>query len=139
MSDKVYAEELPYFQTSKVGMETWMDKAEEEIKKAGGTITASGAVQQLTQAAVFIAFELQGETYRVTFPVLESKRGNQKAAKIQAATMLYHDVKARSVAVRVLGAKVAFGGYRVLPDGRTDGQVSTPELVAILPKMLISG
>jgi hypothetical protein len=135
----IYAEDLPYWQTSKVSAETWREKAEIEIKRAGGMITSSGDVMQNAKSAVFIAFSLDSEPYRVAFPVLESKKGNQKAAKVQAATMMYHDIKARCVALRVLGARTAFGGYRVLPDGRTDGHVSTPELAAVLPLMLVGG
>ena len=136
---KVYAEDLPYFMTGKSSAESWREKAEVEIKRAGCVVTSSGDIHQNGQSAVFIGFSVDGEAFRVAFPVLESKRDNVKAAKIQSATMMFYDIKARCVALRVLGARVAFGGYRILPDGRTDGQVSTPELAAALPKMLVVG
>jgi hypothetical protein len=136
----VYAEQLPYWKTSaKTSAEAWREKTENEIRKAGGVITASGDVQQMDKAALFIAFTVEGEPYKIVWPVLQSRSGDFKAAKIQAASMMYYDVKSRCVAVRVLGARMAFGGFRVLPDGNIDGHVSTPELAAALPLMLVGG
>ncbi len=51
--------------------------------------------------------------------------------------MLYHNVKSRCVAARVFGARWAFMAELVLPDGKTAGQLSAPELVAMLPKVAL--
>jgi hypothetical protein len=75
-----------------------------------------------------IEFELQGERFRIAWPVLPSKKGDERAAKVQAATMLYHDVKGRSLSAQVLGARVAFFAFLLLPGNRTAAQAALPEL-----------
>jgi hypothetical protein len=48
--------------------------------------------------------------------VLESKTGNNRAAKIQAATAMYHFVKATVLAAEWLSADQVWAGF-VLPSG----------------------
>jgi len=60
---------------------------------------------------------------------------NEASARIQAATMLYHDVKARCVSAKVIGKRTAFFSYLMLPDGRSAATVATPELAIQLPEM----
>ena len=59
-----------------------------------------------------------------------------RAARIQAATMLYHDVKAKCVSAVALGTRASFLTYLMLPDGRTAAQASAPELEQVFPKLL---
>ena len=68
--------------------------------------------------------------------LLPSRADDNRAAKRQAATMLYHDVKARCVTARVLGARTAFFNYLMLPDGRNVTALSTPELLKATPAIL---
>ncbi len=62
-----------------------------------------------------------------------TRKGNERAARIQAATFIYHDVKARCVSARILGKRAAFFTYLMLPDGRTAAQAAAPELLVALP------
>jgi len=135
----VYAEDLNYWKTSARAADTWIDMARKEIDRAGGAFQGEVFATDVTgRAAFMLSFALAGDVFRVTWPVLESKTGNWKAAKVQAATLLYHDVKARCLAARVLGARASFMAFLVLPDGRTAGQVASVELAHALPKLLVS-
>ena len=60
--------------------------------------------------------------------------------KPQAATFLYHDVKARCMVVKIKGPRVAFFEYLLLPNGQPAGTLAaTPQMLASLPKMLTDG
>jgi hypothetical protein len=132
MRKSVHAEDFPYWKTSKSSAETWRNNAAVEIKRAGGDIVSAGDIMLEGRSTVFITFKIDGEEYRVQYPVLQSRTKNEVAAKIQAATAMYHDIKARCNSLRWTGARIAFGGYRLLPSGLTDGQLSTPELASQL-------
>jgi hypothetical protein len=132
-----YAEDLNYWKTGQSSPDTWVDRARGEIRAAGGKPGGDAiASDGQGRAAIWLEFELQGERYRIVWPVLASKTGNQRAARIQAATMLYHDIKARCVAAKVLGARAAFLTFLLLPDGRTAAEASTPELAERYPRLL---
>ena len=70
------------------------------------------------------------------WPVLPTKSGDEKAARIQAATLLYHDIKARAISAAVLGARAAFFTFLMLPDGRTAAAIAAPEIAELMPRML---
>jgi hypothetical protein len=133
-----FAEDVNYWKTGRADPGTWLDRAKREVAKAGGEILGSAIVTEdaTGRAGFMLMFRLNGERFKIAWPVLPSKSGNEKAARIQAATMLYHDVKARCVSARVLGARAAFFNYLMLPDGRTAAQASTPELMDDVPLML---
>ncbi len=84
-----------------------------------------------------IGFSVNGDAFKLVWPVLEHEPADALAAIRQAATMLYHDVKSRCIASRVFGARWAFHAELVLPDGRTAGQLTTPELAESLPKVAL--
>jgi len=98
-----YAEDVNYWQTSRSSSDTWIDRAKAEIAAAGGNVLGDAYGNFGSGSAFMLAFELGGQQYKITWPVLESRMGKHKAAKVQAATMLYHDVKSKSVAAKVLG------------------------------------
>ena len=121
---KLYAEDLPYFQTGKSAADTWLEKVETEIKRAGGKVRSSGYVSDAVRGSAYmVQFDLEDMTFRVVERVLESKTKNDKAAKIQAATTMYHDIKARMVTARRKGARVAFLAELLLPSGQTVGEI----------------
>jgi hypothetical protein len=59
----------------------------------------------------------------------------ETAAKRQAATFIFHDIKAKCMTAKVLGARPAFFQYLVLPDGRTTTEATGQELIAGLPDL----
>ncbi len=145
MSEQLFpfAETVPYWQTSRSTPDTWLDRAEKEIVKRGGRVNlralTSGAALGLE--AFHFVFDLDGDQYRLTWPVLPTKNGDkQAAARRQAATLLYHDVKAKCVSATVLGTRRAFHSYLYLPGaGKTVSELSDPDFIAALPKLLAGG
>lgn len=132
-----YAEDINYFKTGTSAPDTWLDKAMSEIQAAGGKATGRAFGEDMTskRSAFMLQFTLDGEAFKLVWPVLPTRGSNARAAQIQAATMLYHDVKARCISAKVLGGKAAFFTYIQLPDGRNASEVSTPDLVNHLPSM----
>ena len=130
------AEDVNYWQTSRSSPDTWLERARKEIRRAGGEVLAEGFISESSSAAFMLAFTLEGDTFKMVWPVLAPKSGNIKAARVQAATALYHEVKAACVKAKFLGTRAAFFAYLQLPDGRTAIQVSTPELLDAVPRML---
>ena len=141
MTPLPYAEEVNYWRTGQSAPDAWLDHAKRELAAAGGTVLGEAFVAEAStgRQAYMLAFLLDGERYKVQWPVLPTKSGNERAARIQAATMLFHDVKARCVSAKVLGARAAFLGYLLLPDGRTAAEVATPALALSLPPLLTAG
>lgn len=133
-----YAEDVNYWQTGKSSPDTWIDNAQKEIKAIGGKILAwaFGMEASTGRAAYMMEFDLGSERFKIVWPVLPSRTGkNEASARIQAATMLYHDVKARCVSAKVIGKRSAFFSYLMLPDGRSVASVTTPELAEQLPDL----
>lgn len=139
MANTVYAEDVNYFKTGNSAPDAWIDKTKAEIKAAGGRVLNEAFGSMDGRAAYMLEFTFGGDRFRAVWPVLPSKTKNERAARIQAATMLYHDVKAKCVSAKVHGARAAFFQYAMLPDGRTAAQVASPELVNLYPKMLAAG
>ena len=137
---ELYAEDVNYWKTGRSSPDTWMDKTKRQIERLGGQVLMEGfGSEPMTgRAAFMLAFEIGGDKFKVVWPVLSSKGGNEKAARIQAATMLYHDVKAKCISAAVLGVRAAFFSFLLLPDGRTTAEVSTPELMQVIPELFAS-
>jgi len=127
---------LPYWDTGQSAPDEWLRKAKEQIEKVGGEVTESGIIMQYNRTVVMIGFALEGDNFRVVWPVLAHDPKENQTAVRQAATMLFHDVKARCVAVMVKGARLAFHAELILPDGRSAGSLSDGDLVKCLPEML---
>ncbi len=134
MKTKVYAEDLPYWKTSR-SSESAIEQAKSAIEKAGGKVTGEGYMMIDGQAAWMLQFEIDGDTFRYTEPVIESAYGNAKAAKIQAAVSLKHAIKARCVEAMRKGARKAFIGELLLPNGHTLNEMQTPEIAKLLPRL----
>ena len=86
-----------------------------------------------------LGFEIESDRYKVIWPVLPSKSGNEQAARRQASTMLYHDIKAKCLTAKVMGSRSAFFSYLMLPDGRVAAQLATPEIADAFPPLLTGG
>ena len=134
-----YAEDIGhYWKTSTSAPDAWIDKAKTEIRAAGGKVLSEAFGSDAEgRAAFMLMFSFGSEQFKAVWPVLPTRRAQDaRAARVQAATMLYHDIKAKAVAAKVHGVRAAFFQYLALPDGRTMAQVSTPELTATYPKLL---
>lgn len=132
-----YAEDLGhYWKTGSSSPDTWLEMAKKLIREVDGEITAEGFGSVGTQSAYMLVFRINEDKFKVVFPVLYSRAGNTIAAKRQAATMLYHDIKAKCMVASVLGVKAAFFTYLMLSDGRTASELAAPELSAAFPLQL---
>ena len=128
-----------YWQTGSSSPEVWLEKAKKLIEEIGGEIIAEGFGSAQGRAAYMIAFGVSDDKFKVVFPMLPSRTGRELAARRQAATLLYHDIKAKCMTAAVLGSKAAFFSYLMLPDGRTTSELSAPELTGAFPLQLPRG
>ncbi len=138
MSELPYAEKLNYWKTSSSSPDTWIDRATNQIEKLGGEVFghAFGKMPDTGRSAFMLTFQIEGERFKVIWPVLPSKSNNEKAAKRQAATFIYHDIKAKCLSATVIGSRAAFFSYLLLPDGMTAAEHSIEQVADIFPKML---
>ena len=137
MTDLPDAEDVSYWQTSKSGPDTWLERTAELIEQLGGTIyTHAFGKDDQGNSAYMLQFKIGEDAFKLVWPVLHSRTGKDMAAKRQAATLLYHDVKAKCLTARILGSRTAFFGYLLLPDGRTAAAASIPELMEDVPLAL---
>jgi hypothetical protein len=128
-----FAEDIPYFQTSQSDTDTWLDRTKKMIREAGGKVTHEAFASENGVSCFVLVFVIGIDIFKILWPVLPSRSGKTKAAKVQAVTLMYHDVKARCVTAAVFGLRTAFLPFLVLPDGSTAAQVSTPNLAIALP------
>jgi len=137
MMDLPYAEDVGhYWQTSQSSPDTWIDRAKKVIENLGGAVLTEGFGSAAGRAAFILAFEIMGQKYRIVWPVLPTYRGSAASAKRQAATMLFHDVKAKAMSASVLGVEAAFFSYMMLPDGRVSSELTSPQLGDAFPKLI---
>ncbi len=135
---RLYAEQINYWRTSKSSPDVWLARTRVLIAKAGGQVMAEGygSEPQTGRGLVMIAFELGGDRFKIVWPILPTKTGDDQAARRQAATMLHHDVKSRCISAKVLGPRPAFFSYLMLPGGQTVSELGAPDLVQVLPTFL---
>lgn len=130
MNKLPYAHDMNYWQTSKSPAGAWIDKSIDLIEKHGGHVLMSAKGNHMESTAYCIEFTFNDEKFKAVWPVLESKYTNEeKACERQAATMLYHDIKARCMKLAIFGARYTFFDMILLEDGRIAGQLSNDEII----------
>ena len=135
-----YAEDIKhYWETSRSSSDEWVDRAKRLILSMGGNILQEAFGSIDGKSAFMLKFELDSSEFKVVWPILPSRSEKFQAAKRQAATLLYHDIKAKAMTASVLGTKTAFFSYLMLPDGRAASELATPELTEYWPLQLRSG
>lgn len=132
-----FADEVNYWKTSKRSCDTLLDNASKLIVEVGGYVTGRAMGMSMGNSAVMIVFEIDGEQFRIVWPVLTTALGERDtpAARTQAATFVYHDVKAKCMAAKILGARLAFFSNLLL-DGVPVAEMAAPQLMASMPKLL---
>lgn len=136
MIEMVYAEDVNYWMSSNAAPDTWIDKTRKLIASVDGVVQGYMFGEMEGRAAYVLTFTINGDRFRLSWPVLPSRTGKPMAAQRQAATMMYHDVKSRVVAAKVLGPRTAFIPWLLLPGGHTVAESSAPELVEQIPRLL---
>lgn len=123
MSEELpYGEDVPYWKTGRTDPSTIIAGVVSMIEDYGGTVTQELQGRVGSRAGFLIEFFLEGDDYRVAWPVLESKKGagtERIAAMRQAATFIKHDVKAKLLSASVIGVKAAFSPYLITEQGVT--------------------
>lgn len=138
--DLPYAEDIGhYWKTGSSSPDTWLERTKKVIADLGGEVLADGYGSASGRAAYMLAFKIKSQNYKVVWPVLPTWRAKEIDAKRQAATMLYHDVKAKAMTASVLGVEAAFFSYMMLPDGRVSSELAKPELASAFPLQLKEG
>ena len=94
-SKQVYAEDLNFWMTGRGSPDEWIERAKRQITDLGGRILAEAfGADSNGRAAYILGLEIGGDRFKIVWPVVKSKSGNVLAEKRQAATTLYHVVKA---------------------------------------------
>jgi len=138
--DLPFAEDIGhYWQTSQSSPDQWIDRTRKLIESLDGIMLAEGFGSVEGRSAYMMAFKFGEDQFKVVWPVLPSRAGKTLATRRQAATLLYHDIKAKAMTASVLGTKVAFFSYILLPDGRAASELANPELSQAFPLQLNEG
>ena len=128
-----YCDEVPYWKTSRTSPDGWIQKTVQLLQRLGATNISEMFGASCGRAAFVLAFSFGVDNFRVVWPVLPPRKAEDaQSARVQAATLLYHDCKAKAVAASVLGPRNAFIGALLLPDDRTVIESSLPTLTAHL-------
>ncbi len=140
MKELPYAEDIKhYWQTGKSSPDVWIARAKQIIEDLGGEILTEAFGLRGDKAAFMLSFKFDNNDFKVIWPVLPSRTNKATAAKIQAATLLYHDIKAKAMTASILGIDTAFFSYMMLPDGRVTSEMAKPELAQAFPLQLKQG
>ena len=131
-----YAEDVNYWKTSRSSPDSWISKTKSLIIDFGGEIVSEAFGSSGDRSAFLLEWKHEGQCYKMVWPVLQSAEGNEEAARRQAATMLYHDTKAKLVSAKVLGVRIAFFQWLQIPDGRSAYQLADNELTKAMPALL---
>lgn len=138
------AEDVNYWQTGTSSPEKFIQDAVNQITGIGGRLVVNAFGQDENgRSAYMLQFAIGDDTYKVVWPILplkfrsplSKKTQFETAAKRQAATFIFHDIKAKCMVAKVLGARPVFFQYLVLPDGRTTTEATGQELIAGLPDL----
>lgn len=138
MTKAIYAEDVNYWKTGeRRSPDKWIELAAIQIENLGGKVGGNAfGTNDDGRSAYMIAFQFDGEAFKIVWPVLPTRRPNDiYAARVQAATMLYHHVKGMCIASVILGKRAAFFTHLMLPDGRTASQVANSELIEAMPDL----
>lgn len=135
-----YAEDCAYWKTGRSDPSTILEQVVKMIQDHGGIVTQEMLGRVGNNAGVLVEFSVAGDSFRVAWPVLDSKYENPpqadfKAAKRQAVTFVKHDVKAKLMAAEVLGFKAAFTGNLITDSGQTVTEFMN-QGIARIPKMI---
>ncbi|MHC1733425.1 MAG: hypothetical protein AB9888_15510 [Bacteroidales bacterium] len=140
MAKKKLAEYTNYWRSSRNPAEYWIDKAVAELKKIDATIKSQYFGDEDGKSAYVLTVSIEGNDYRIVWPVMPCEYAsddNRKAARVQAATMIYHDIKARCISSQAIGIRTAFMPFLVVNNGKSLCELDTEEIVAYLPALFL--
>ena len=131
------AEDINYWKTSKCSPDSWLEKTEAIIERLGGEVLVRARGNSQGRKAFLLEFAFGPDKYRALWPILPTETvANEYAAERQAATLLFHDVKSRALKFHIFGSRLAFFDFYMIDKSRTIGQLSNPDIIDYMPKML---
>ena len=139
MNELPYAENINYWRTTKSSSDKVMDNVEMLLSKLDGIVHVRAFGKEGNREAFLLEFTLDGQRYRIVWPVLPTKTFTSSvrcAARVQAAVMIYHDVKAKLVSALVQGTRRAFFNYLLLPNGIVASDIASQDLLKEIPQLL---
>ncbi|HEC61419.1 hypothetical protein LCGC14_0761790 [marine sediment metagenome] len=135
-----YSESMNYWKTSRSSPDHWIEKTIKLIKKLSGRILMEAFGKDAAgNSAYMLAFEIQGDRFKIVWPVLPSKTGDESAARRQAATFLYHDTKAKCISATILGVRTVFFSHLLLPSGQVVSDLSPSDVLESIPSLFQPG
>ena len=128
-----FAEDMPYWKTSKSGIESWLDKTETLIEGIGGRVDTRIVGKSGGSEGILFGFFIDSDAFKMMWPVLPVKKETDRGAALrQCATMIYHDTKARINRIRIFGPRVVFSDWLVLESGKTLAESGVDALPAAI-------
>ena len=138
--DLPYGDELPYWKTSNSSAESWVSKTIAILAKFGAKEISEGFAASGAFSSYVILFRFGAEQFRIVWPVMKYRNPeDQKSARVQAATLMYHDCKSRAVTAKALGVRTAFIGQLLLADNKTVQESATPLIAEQVKPMALIG
>lgn len=132
------AEDVNYWKTSQASADSWIDRITKMLDRHGGRVVSTIIGHKNDMAAIMFVFELDSSMFKIVWPILDTRDGevNSLAARRQAATFIWHDVKARLMNRQVWGGRKAFLAY-LLPEGSTNSlmEMSDQDITRLLPDL----
>jgi len=86
-----FAEDTNYWKTSQSSADSWMDKTIKLIRDFGGRVTAEafGSEPVSGRSAFMLAFEMQGDQFKIIWPVLPSRARGGEMTEIKCGEWSY--------------------------------------------------
>jgi hypothetical protein len=135
---QIYAEDINFWRTNKSDPGKWIELCKKQIQYLGGHVFAEAFGADDGRSAYVIGFDIGGDKFKTVWPVVKSKCGDVGAERRQAATTLYHVVKAKCLEAVVRGPRVAFAGDWLLEDGRTVAEHTSESMLYAMPLMIMA-
>lgn len=114
-----YAETVNYWNTGRRDAATWLEDSFNMVHGIGGN-PHGYQINRGNSPCIAMRFDIAGRMYNIVWPILPTKgKNNDKATQRQAATFIFHEVKACVLRAKVLGVERAFIQYLSLGNGLT--------------------
>lgn len=126
-----------YWRTSKKDAGYWLNSVRDMIVSIPGCkVLKKVDYEENDQNFFLVEFTVGLDWFKIIYPVLPVRQlKDREAARVQAVTLMFHEVKSRMMLIKIFGIHYAFLNYLVADNGKTVSQMAVPEL-AKLPILL---
>ncbi len=139
MKNLPYADDVAYWKTGTSSPDTWIDKTIRVVKELGGVEISQFFGHGENAGGVRTAISHRRRIVSSCLASASNARADDFAsAQRQAATLLYHDCKAKAIAASVLGPRNAFIGSLITESGKTVSELATPLIANSIKPLLLT-